>query len=299
MHTPVILSNLTEAEWLEERKLGSSDIASVLGVGYQEPVDLMLEKLGQKREYKWDERLALGKYLEPYIAERYYQRTSVRLQKGPSLCIHPTRDWQTATPDRLRDGFKWLAEFKAIFDYPNQDWGDEGSSDFPEKFIVQTTWQMGVCGSSRCDLAPLFVPHGFRLYHIEFDRELFELLTEAGHEFWKLVEKRELIDKDWTSSLSESLKSKFSTFRKLEKIELGAELDEIADQYLAFKSIESEAAENKKAAKAKLDKAIGDSGIGLLPSGRQIVKSKVERRAYSVDACHYFNLTVKSKRSKK
>src|SRR5262249_34898317 len=146
------------------------------------------------------ERGELGLELEPYHAERYTRATGWQVRKAPSLIINRDEPWQMASLDYLADGGQRPVELKAIFAAPSSPWGEAGTDQVPDKHLLQATQQAGIYGADVVDLSALFVGYCHRVYCVPFDPSLFEILTEAGREFWAFVVERRPVGPDWHSS---------------------------------------------------------------------------------------------------
>jgi putative phage-type endonuclease len=177
---------LTPEQIAERRKgIGSSDIAAVCGLSsWASPIDVWLSKTGQTSPERGgdDLQLEMGHYLEPLCAARYTRQTGEPLD-DPKIVAHSTlRDWQLASPDRLRVSDRRPVECKIA--YSSDGWGDDGTDQVPQEYLCQTQWQLDVLGSDVCHLAAI-VGRSFRIYVIRRDQELIDGLVQAGERFWK------------------------------------------------------------------------------------------------------------------
>ena len=114
------------ATWLAARRQGvtASEIAAVLGISpFTSAFNLFYVKAGVIDEEYDDDRLSLGRHLEPWVAERFaaaHPEFTVRAPGG--LWANAVRTWQLATPDAvLYDGAGsepvGVAEFKTSATY--------------------------------------------------------------------------------------------------------------------------------------------------------------------------------------
>ena len=65
-----------------------------------------------------------------------------------------------------------------------QGWGEDGTDEIPDYYKTQVQHYMTVLGATSCDVAVLIGASDFRIYTIEHDPELEELLIDAENEFW-------------------------------------------------------------------------------------------------------------------
>lgn len=141
-------------EWHEARAglIGSSDVASILGVGFKSAFTLWHEKAGLVVPVEPDERLkrkfAYGHHMEPFVAaiwqEKHFETWVQKKNAGTWRSVkHP---WQGCNPDRLAfstyDGYglKTLIELKT---FPSlTDWQDGP----PAGYVAQLEWQLDTFG---------------------------------------------------------------------------------------------------------------------------------------------------------
>lgn len=135
-------------EWLEAHKghLGAHDIASILGVGYQTPLQVWAQFTGKiEREdishLPWIED---GSDFEPVIVSRFARTTSRKILPSPGLVRHPTCPYIAVTPDRCQihpeTGMVGPLETKAVGFYMRKEWDES----IPLKHQIQVQAQMAV-----------------------------------------------------------------------------------------------------------------------------------------------------------
>lgn len=177
---------LTESQIIERRNgVGSSEIAAVCGISsWASPIDVWLNKTGQSVPARDGDglQLEIGHALEPLIANRYTLVTGEQLNNPLRVFRSPKREWQLATPDRLRVADERPVECKVA--YSSDGWGDNGTDVVPHEYVCQTQWQMDVLDADVCHLAAI-VGRSFRIFVIRRDEGLIEALREAAERFWK------------------------------------------------------------------------------------------------------------------
>lgn len=125
-----------------------------------------------------------GRLLEPVVLAWWAHQhpDAAPLTEQP---WYPLGDWGGATPDAYcaddGRGNACLVEAKTAAD-PDL-WGDEGTDEIPEPYLIQTQWAMGC---SAVDLTYMPVLTGrlqFREYVIQYDAELFAWLKAEAKSF--------------------------------------------------------------------------------------------------------------------
>lgn len=175
--------------------LGGHDIAAIIGASrYAGPYDVYLRKV-ERTEIPDNSAMEWGRRLEGSVAQAYADRTGHQLTQ-PGTILHPTYPFIGGTADFLiTDDPNRLLECKTSTEEALREtdedgeplWGPEGSDLIPVDYNVQTQMYMGLTGRRKADLAAFFLGRRreFRIYHIDFDRELFDHLIQHGVAFWR------------------------------------------------------------------------------------------------------------------
>lgn len=194
----------TRAEWLAERRtgIGGSDVAALLGLSkWATPYELWLDKTGQTPIDDSPETPAQywGSRLEAVVAAEYQGRTGRKVQRINTMIRHPERDYLLANLDRavvnpeIAGNVRWrdgklttdrVLECKTAHAFAAGEWGEPGSDDVPQSYLVQVMWYLGITGCAIADLAVLIGGSDYRIYTIERDGELIADLQEAAADFW-------------------------------------------------------------------------------------------------------------------
>lgn len=190
--------------WLSARKagLGASDIASVMGIGFQSPIDLWMEKRGLKEhpDLSENDRVAFGNAAEePLRAMFRVMHPEYELDFTPYLILRQEGeyDFLSDTPDgeltEIETGKRGLYESKTATCLKKADW-DEWREKVPQKYYCQICQGM-FCGDY--DFAVIWAllrnqdgDGELRYYRFErADAEPdIEALKEAGAKFWRCVQ---------------------------------------------------------------------------------------------------------------
>ena len=97
---------MTKQEWLLERKtgIGASEIASIMGIGYNTDADVYLDKIDQKvKEIPDNDNMRRGREREADVCQLFandHPTYQVIQDDGFVLTRHPERPYCFATPDR-------------------------------------------------------------------------------------------------------------------------------------------------------------------------------------------------------
>lgn len=173
-------------KWLAERRtgLGGSDAAPAVGMSkFKTPLELFLDKRGEL-ETAVNESMTWGNLLEPVIRQEYANRTGRTVIVPQGIVRHPTVEFAFFTPDGIADGSRVLQCKTAR----NADgWGEPGSDEVPMEYLLQVQHEMFVAQLPAADLAVLIGGSDFRIYTVEADQDLQQMLMDREAEFWSLV----------------------------------------------------------------------------------------------------------------
>lgn len=177
--------------WLRERQkgIGSSDIASIVGVGYDPAVKVWHDKMGHFTETDDDagEAAYWGTRNEPTVADDWCRRNRSVIETI-GLIANVDEPWMLTSldrrvrecpldPDRRQN---CALEVKTRSAFKSAQW----HKDIPDDVMAQTAWQRLVSGYDHIHIAVLI---GGNTYHQAVYRRndvLETYLANAGHEFW-------------------------------------------------------------------------------------------------------------------
>jgi putative phage-type endonuclease len=184
----VVSENLTDQMFADARKgrLGSSQIASVVGLGYDTPLKLWCKMTGRLAWEEGSDKMLAGKIMEPSIATLFGIKTKYTPRRCQSTFGRASQPWAIATPDYLytRGGQDWILELKNTGEWSRSKWEDGNTPDYAH---CQVIWQMGVTNIHRSTVAALIGGSDLVTRDVEFSQPVFDQLVEAGDKFLQLV----------------------------------------------------------------------------------------------------------------
>lgn len=174
--------------WLDWRKtkIGASEIASILGCGYQTPLQLW-EIKKDLRESPFNPAMLKGREFEEQIRQWYEDETNEIM--FPAVCEHPKYEWMIASYDGLSECETFAVEIK----YNNREYHQlalEGK--LPKRHFWQCQQQIAVRNLRRVD----YVSYNESLdtyakVEVFPDDEAIDRIIEKGSEFAMLLETNE------------------------------------------------------------------------------------------------------------
>jgi putative phage-type endonuclease len=176
------------AQWLEARRagIGGSDAAAVLGLDpWRSGLDIWRSKV-EPAEPTEDEvfLFKLGHLLEPVIAGLYtYQTERECFSPVPEIVQHLEFPEIIGSPDRLAPKDGRVIELKSEHQFADK-FGDPGSDQVPDHYIVQAAHYMAVANLDQCDIAVLHGGYKFAIYQLRRDLTLERSMLEQLRDWW-------------------------------------------------------------------------------------------------------------------
>jgi putative phage-type endonuclease len=180
-------------DWLHQRRsgIGGSDVAAILGLSrWKTPLGVYLEKRGELGEQPDNDAMRWGRYLEPAVRQAYADQTGNEVRVPATMLRHPRHEFMVANLDGFIED-RTGRVFEAKTARSADGWGEPGTDQIPQPYLLQVQHYMEVSALPVADVAVLISGSDFRIYTVEADRELAQMLIEAEHEFWQRVQRGE------------------------------------------------------------------------------------------------------------
>jgi predicted phage-related endonuclease len=109
----------------------------------------------------------------------------------PNTIYHPEYSFLAANIDRWADNKRRILECKTASFLKAKEWGDSGTDQIPESYLIQVAYYAAICDVPKVDIAVLIGGQDFRIYTYERNRELEDKLIKIACNFWyNQIEKR-------------------------------------------------------------------------------------------------------------
>lgn len=183
------MTDTTREAWLAERRkgIGGSDAAPALGLSkFKTQVELYYEKLG---EYvpEQNEAMEWGTRLEPVVRQKYAEVMFLPVIQPPDLMRHPTYPWMLANIDGIVDAGSHSRVLECKTSRTGEGFGEPGTDEIPEDYRLQVQHYLCVAQLQVANIAVLVGASDFRIYEVEHDAELAEMLIDREAAFWTRV----------------------------------------------------------------------------------------------------------------
>ncbi len=220
MHLPIKVElQQGSSEWLEFRKtkIGASDSASILGIGFKTPFELWQEKLGLS-ENVVNAAMRRGTENEPLAIAAFSMEEGVLVK--PAVYVHPKHEWMAASLDGISSDLKVAVEVKC----PGKiDHEIASNKKVPPKYVPQLQHQMEVMGLDEMFYLS-YQPESTHCFKVYRDQKFIDNMIEKEYEFYECVQKliapfsekdyKQISDESWMHAsaqyiLSRDLRKKF------------------------------------------------------------------------------------------
>jgi putative phage-type endonuclease len=181
-------------EWLRERKnyLGGTDLAAIAGLNpYRTALDVYLDKTSDDISEETNAAMRWGNLLEDVVAKAYSEDTGQTIEIEPNTIYHPKYKFLGANIDRWVGDREYVLECKTAGFTKAKEWGEQGTDQVPESYIIQCAFYASICNVPKVDIAVLIAGQDFRIYTYNRNKELEEKLIKIACNFWhNHIEKR-------------------------------------------------------------------------------------------------------------
>lgn len=191
----IIVENEKQWHELRARNVGGSEIGALFDCSpWITRFSLWHEKAGKVApSFEGDNRMELGKYLEPYIAEQLGKTLGWTIRRSKEYHLHPTITGMGCTLDFDIVDHEWgpgICETKIVFDYGDYkaDWAEDRA---PPNYELQVQHQLAVTGRSWAVIACMVMQTGTIMPAI-VRRPVASVTEEIERkvaEFWDSVDK--------------------------------------------------------------------------------------------------------------
>ena len=289
---------LTEKQ-LEIRKsgIGASESAVILGFSkWRTPAELFMEKTGVLSDETHSEAAHFGNVLEETVAQEYARRKECKVRRNNKTLRHKDHPFILCHLDRVVEGEKRIVECKTSSAYLADKWGEEGTDQVPEEYLIQVQHQMAITGYEVADIPVLIGGNQLKIYTIERDQELIDIIIDQLVNFWENnVQKNIAPDFDYDHSTTEEL------LKRLHEGTDGTEIDITSVEHWHKTKLEAAAKVKEYEAvvqgcKNHILAAVGNSASGIIDGVGSYNRKLVKRKAFEVSASESIRLSFKKEK---
>lgn len=165
----------------QARKLGGSMVAAAIGLSrYKTPLDAYLDVLKLAPEVEENAAQERGSFLEPAIRQWSAHRLGTVWLVPDLPLVHPEQPWFTFSPDGLNP--EQVLEVKSPGPMTVNEWGEEGTDDVPQEYLLQGAWGLAVTGRQEAVFAAL-IGGELKIYRHVRDLKLERAVLDKAQAF--------------------------------------------------------------------------------------------------------------------
>ena len=266
----VSTEGLSREEWLAYRDLGigGSDASVVCGVNkYKSPLELWMEKTGQKEPEEVGESAYWGSRLESLIREEFTIRTGIEVKTVKQILRSKEYPFMLANLDGVclcPTHGKCIFEAKTANAFIAGEWDGDA---VPREYILQVQHYLCVTGYNGAYIAVLIGGNEFHWKFVPRDEELISMIIRYERDFWAHVQDDIPLPPDGSKACSEYIKRRYPNSIPLSQIKLPNSAADLIRQYNQA-DVQLEIAEEQKNKAANLLKQmLGEHAIGTVGDG--------------------------------
>lgn len=262
--------------------VGASEVGLLFGLpsfGGRTLSDLWFEKkYGTVSGSKGNASTAFGHKLEPVILAEAEERLQCRIVDRQKWCVLGVN---AATLDGRVEGNGAIVEAKTagvLWRQDTSEWGDDGSDEIPESYMMQVQAQLLVTGAEAAFLAAFIGGKGFAMYSIQPQQQLKDLIVAESAAFIASL------DNETPPAEPPQLATLKAIRRQPNKtIERSDELDMAFGEFERAKANSKIADDAKEIAQRNLLAMLGDAEAAEVPGGH-LTYFEQPRKEFTVKA---------------
>lgn len=279
--------------WLEDRKkaIGASDVAAILGVSpWASAWDVWADKTGRLEKWQGNEQTRLGQFFESSVLD-YAESKLGELVRGERV-LHATLPIASTLDARvLKNNRPVEAKTTGLAGPVYGDWGDIGTDEVPEYYLVQVHTQL-LCLDD-ADMGYLFglLPgRGVVEFNIERSSKICDNLGSVLDDWWTTH-----IINDVEPSRDKATLEIVKRMKRIpsKSIELGDEALQLVKEREALKAKVKTFEKALESIDSKLLSSLGDAEVATFPDGSGVTYFSQKRGAYAAEECEYRVLRIK------
>jgi len=275
---------LSHTDWLEYRNrgIGGSDASVVCGINkYKSPLELWMEKTGQRPPQEAGEPAYWGTRLESLIRDEFTLRTGIKVNIVNQILQSKEHPFMIANLDgvcRCPTHGNCIFEAKTANAFKADEW--EGVL-VPQEYIFQIQHYLCVTGFNGAYIAVLIGGNEFKWKFVARDEEVISMLLRYELAFWTHVQDGVPIPPDGSKACSDFISQQYPNSINNSKIILpDSAADLIRKHNTADEQLEMLKTQKQEAANL-LKQMLGEHEMGIIGDGYVKWKTSVQNRVDS------------------
>lgn len=297
--------NLSKEEWLRYRKqgIGGSDVAAILGISkWKSAIELWLDKTNKTTApVEENEAMTWGTILEPVIRDHFATVTGKKVVEVKAIMQHPDYPFMIADVDGVTtddNGAPAVLEIKTASEYKRDEWSD----GVPTYYLTQVQHYLCVAGVPKAYVAVLIGGNCFRVYEVDADTEIQQMLITVEKDFWNKVQNMIRPDVDGSDAAKDLLDQLYHG-GVADSMVMPDEAVEWIDAYIEASVEEDNAKAKKQEASNHIKEIMGDHDkatcLGHTISWKTVTSERLDSKALKETDPEIYSKYVKNSTSRR
>jgi putative phage-type endonuclease len=270
--------------------LGASETAAALNLGrFEKPPDVWLrkgDKAANLAPREANTAMRWGTILEAPIRVEAMRITGLDIGWPAPVAVHPELSILRAHPDGLTsDGRVFEAKTARTAD----GWGEQGSDEIPQEYLIQVQTQMACQKLPAALVAVLIGGSDFRLYEVPADKEIQEFIAVGVQSFWQFVTSNVCPPIDYTTPGALGFIKRLYPGTSGEVLQATPEMQRARWDLEQWKADAKAAQEKADARLAELLDYMKDAALLEFEDGKALRRQQVSRKEYLVKATSWMD----------
>lgn len=274
--------------------LGGSDCAAALGLSrFKTARELYHQKRGELPvELEETEWMEFGRFIEPYVRQRYAQMTGRTVRLPTGTLRHPEFPWMVAHVDGFSQDQQEFRGYEGKWIVIPRGYGEEGTDEVPLDALLQCQHYTLVTGWPVFDVATLAMGGKVKLYEVKADEEMQQMIIDGEREFMRCVAAGEPPALDYEHRTALDLLKRIYPGTDGRRVLADATCQLVRTEMEEATSIEKQAKATKNVYRAKLLDFMGEAALLVFADGRSFRRMRIDKEAYTVEASSYIDTRI-------
>ena len=297
--------DLSKEEWLRYRKqgIGGSDVAAILGISkWSSAISIWMDKTNQTNDpVPENEAMQWGTIMEPIIRNHFAEVTGKTVIEVHAMLQHPKYPFMLADVDGVTvddDGNPAILEIKTASEFKRSEWEE----DIPVYYQTQVQHYLCVTGIKKAYVAVLIGGNSFKVYEVDADMEVQQMLIAVEKDFWNKVQNMIRPEIDGSDAAKNLLDSIYHG-GIAEQIVMPDDGIEFVDAYIQACAEEDNAKAKKQEAANHIKEIMGDydkaTCLGHSISWKQVSTDRLDTKALKEQEPDVYAKYVKNSMSRR
>lgn len=180
-----------EQRELRRKGLGGSDIGAIVlrslndrSLSYSTAMEIYLSKVDPAYGKYNNASMHFGNIIEPFIITMFEQETGLSVVRDNETRFSKSHPFLLANVDGFIPSENAILEIKNVDPSRSYLWGEAGSDDIPEAYLLQVAHYVSIYEAHKAYIAAYFGGARLKIFVYERNRSLEEIIVKSATHFW-------------------------------------------------------------------------------------------------------------------